>query len=334
MDLAEYYIDEQDVREWLPWGGLVRENVVRNKDGSFFGVLSYEKASVSMPALILPRGWSIWSEEQHGISSNENQLFFVICWNPFWERISDAAENALGNRKIIRKQAPDYFAEELARIANIIPSCQVLKYQEIVDFLSWALSFGEHHVPMPAIPLYFDILLANEIEAKFEGNGLSILGKSVKVLSLPSSPRDKYLDFLRKGLSDIPYRYVRRLLTMDTEAAQDEIKAYTKGWCSSRGYIKRFIMQGILLKMNGYYNEQIIFSLSDDAYLEYIHRLMSKLQLPYILEGYNLKDVWWGSLAGCFRANIRPMITGFNTLNEFLIQPVKTIERSIGASNV
>ncbi len=324
MNLAEYFIDEQDVREWLPWGGIVRKNVVRNKDYSFFGVISYNQLLSPIPPLNLPKGWSIWSEEQH--RGEETKFFFVICWNPFWSTIGEEAENALENRKVFKRKAPDYFAEELSRIAEIIrktdPSCKVLEYQEIIDFLVFSLSFGENHVLMPEVPLYLDVALTEGINAEFKDNDITILGKTVVVLSLPSCPRGDLLNAVRKEFFDIPYRYVRRMLCMGVDEAEDKIKEYTKGWCSNRGYMKRSILDGIILPMSGYYNEQIIFSLPDDSFnqsLSFVREFMDNLCIPYILENFNLKDTWWGSLAGCFRANIRPIITGFDSFSDFLI---------------
>lgn len=328
MDLVEYCVDEQDEREWLPWGGIIRPTVVRNKDYSFFGVISYHGFSSPVPPVELPKGWSIWVEEQH--KGTETTYFFVVCWNPFWNTLTNESENALNGKKIQRRKAPDYFAEELSRIAEILQkfdsSCRVLEYQEIVDFLAFSLSFGENYVKLPEIPLYLDVILTEGLDITFEDNDLTIFNKIVVVLSLPTCPRGDLLDTIRREFTDIPYRYVRRILCMNTNEAENKMKVYTKGWCSRRGYMKRAIMDGIMLPMSGYYNEQILFSLAEDSSdesLHYVRDFMDKLYIPYILEKFNLKDVWWGSLAGCFRANIRPIITSFDTLSDFLIQPAK-----------
>ena len=136
--LKEFYIDERSVSEWLPWGGLVRANVVKNKDDSFFGVLAHGTLSAVVPAVEFPRGWSLWAEQQHLTTSD--RFYLVVCWNPFWKkRDHDVADNALMDRTIQRKQAVNYFSEELSRIAEGIRnsgvSCRILEYQEIVDFL-------------------------------------------------------------------------------------------------------------------------------------------------------------------------------------------------------
>lgn len=326
MDLAEYCIDEQDEREWLPWGAIVRPTVVRNKDYSFFGVISYHRYSSPAMPIILPKGWSMWSEEQH--KGEITNFFLVICWNPFWSTLGDETENALKGRKIPRRKAPDYFMEELFRIAEtfrqVASPCRVLEYQELLDFLSFSLSFGENYVKMPEIPLYLDVILSEGVDITFEENDLTIFNKTVVVLSFPSCPRGDLLDAIRNELVEIPYRYVRRILCMNVDEAEAKMREYTHGWCSSRAYMKRAIMDGLILPISGYYNEQILFSLPAAFFhesLHYVRGFMDQLYLPYILENFNLKDVWWGSLAGCFRANIRPMITSFDTLGDFLIQP-------------
>lgn len=336
--LREYFIDERSVGEWLPWGGLVRDSVAKSKDGSFFGILEHGPLPAEeIPAIDFPKGWSLWAEQQH--TGKEDRFFLVVCWNPFWGAIDhDAAENALMGRKIRRRQTADYFLEELSRIADGIrrvdASCRILEHQEILDFLSFSLSLGETHAEMPEAPLYLDVLLSEPLHAAFEENGLSVCGKSVMVLSLPSFPRGAVLDEIRQIFSGISFRYVRRLLAMNEEDAEAGMKTYAKGWCRGRGYIKRAILDGLLSDMNGYADEQIIFLLSPEIRgqaIPHIRSRMDALGIPYILETYNLKDVWWGSLAGCFRANIRPILSGFGTFREFLIQPQKA---EGGASDV
>lgn len=336
LDLAEYFIDEQDEREWLPWGGLVKDGVVRNKDDSFFGVLAYDDLSKPVPPLVLPKGWTIWSEQQH--LPAEDHFYCVVCWNPFWSTLGEEAENAISGRRVKRKYASGYFEEELSRIADEFrkadSSCRILEYQEVFDFLSFSLSFGENHVQMPEVPLYLDVLLTEGVGAEFEENSLSVMGKEVSIVSLTACPRDAILDTLRNGLFGIPYRYVRRLLAMEEEDAKADLNAYTKNWCGSRGYLKRSVLHGILSRMNGYYNEQIIFPLADETRekaLPYVRKLLDDLCISYVFEKYNLKDTWWGSLAGCFRANIRPNVTGFPSLSDFLVQPQK---KAGGAASV
>lgn len=326
--IREYFIDEFAVGEWLPWGGIVRDNVVKNKDGSFLGIVEYEAvASSTIPAIDFPKGWALWSEQQH--VEEKDRFFLVVCWNPFFGALDhDDIENALLGRSVRRGQAADYFVEELSRLADNLRSggstCRILEYQEILDFLSFSLSVGKTHVDMPEVPLYLDVLLSEPIHAEFEENGLSVCDSSLVVLTFPAFPRGALLDEIRHIFSGIPFRYVRRLLAMTQAEAEAEWKVYTKNWCRHRGYIKRAVLDGILSPMSGYADEHMIFLLAPDIHEKavfYLRSRMDALGLPYILENYNAKDVWWGSLAGCFRANIRPILFGFRSFTDFLIAP-------------
>jgi len=53
----------------------------------------------------------------------------------------------------------------------------------------------------------------------------------------------------------------------------------------------------------------------EEAYLE---KLLGTLGIPYIVEDYNAKDLWWGSLPGLFRAGLVPPLCGFSSLEELL----------------
>ena len=57
------------VEEWLPWGGIVRPDVMKQKDGSMFSIIEYEPYSYMLdaeyPKWNFRRGWVIWQEIQH-----------------------------------------------------------------------------------------------------------------------------------------------------------------------------------------------------------------------------------------------------------------------------
>ena len=76
-----------------------------------------------------------------------------------------------------------------------------------------------------------------------------------------------------------------------------------------------------LQRLNGYYNNQTIALVSKEDYARteaYLEKLLGTLGLPYIVEDYNAKDLWWGSLPGLFRAAVVPPICGFRTIEELL----------------
>lgn len=326
MGLKEYFIDDTAVHEWLPWGALVRKNVMRNKDESYIGILEYTPGKRAVPNpqdFPLKKGWSLWSERQHG--AERDRYFLAVCWNPFWGKISKTAENTLHDANVDRRQAADYFAKELETFTKAIggtTDCSVLEYQEILDFLSFSLSIGETRLIMPEIPIYLDVLLSRDLRTDFQENGITLNDKPLVAFSLPSLPRGETLDTLFQAFGKTSYRYVRRLLAFDHDGAKDEIKGYMERWCDHRGYVKKAISKGLVLPLSGYYSEQFFLTVPADAHervLQYCRTVAGSLRLPFILEDFNLKDIWWGNLAGCFRANINPVITGFDSLGDFLI---------------
>lgn len=327
MSLKEYDIDDTAIAEWLPWGGLVHPNVMKNKDGSFFGIIEYKPYLSQENRKIKDRkyqnGWIIWSEKQHW--QGTDHYFLTISWNPFYDRLLKA-ENTLHSYPVYEKNAAAYFAKEMESFAediSVVTTCQLLAYQEILDFLSFTLSLGENSVIMPQVPLYLDVLLSKDLNAKFLENGISINGKQMLVLTLPAIPEMPIMGILYKAFESIPYRYVQRLLLFDKNKAQEDLEKYVSKWCSGRKSLRKMMVADILSNLNGYYSASLIFLLPDEIYNEmrdYCKAVLDTLECPYFLENYNLKDVWWGSLPSVFRANITAPICGFMYLDELLVQ--------------
>ena len=53
---------------------------------------------------------------------------------------------------------------------------------------------------------------------------------------------------------------------------------------------------------------------------------MQERELLYVLESYNLKDVWWGSLSGMYLANITPPLVGFSSAENLLLSRTAKVE--------
>ena len=72
--VSQFGLKSTDIEEWIPWGGIVHPNVVRQKDGSLFGIIQYEVYDDDIDERIdvheLRRGWSIWMEHQHDASTD------------------------------------------------------------------------------------------------------------------------------------------------------------------------------------------------------------------------------------------------------------------------
>ena len=134
----------------------------------------------------------------------------------------------------------------------------------------------------------------------------------------------------------IPCRHTQRLLLFGKKEAEKELRSYTGKWCPSRRYIKELLTEGVLGQLNGYYTNEIILLIPKeefDTVTAYLHRLMYARALPYAIEDYNAKDLWWGSLPGMFTAGLVPPLCGFAALEDLLnveqIIPVKEEDEEV-----
>lgn len=78
MSWKEYEIDDEDVAEWLPWDGLILDNVMRNKDDSFLSIIQYDPylANENIQKQQFLNGWNFWSEKQH--RQGEDKCFLIV----------------------------------------------------------------------------------------------------------------------------------------------------------------------------------------------------------------------------------------------------------------
>lgn len=327
MTWKEYEIDDNDIAEWISWGGIVKDSVMENKDHSFLSVIRYEpymKAQCSyMKNFAFKKGWSIWTEKQN--RNGMSQQFLVVSWNPNYDK-SDNAANTLSGQVVNVKDVSMFFEREIASIQKemaTITSCEVIKEQEFLDFLTFTLSLGEHSVVMPDITLYLDVLLTQDIDFSFLENGISINRKNIMILTLPSIAEMSIMDILYKAFSRFSYRYVQRMLLFDKKGAKEDLEKYISKWCGGRKSLKDIITDNLLSNLNGYYNASFIFLIEPDIQAEmmaYCQMTLNELEIPYLFEEYNLKDVWWGCLPGMFRANIVAPVVGFSHLEDLLVQ--------------
>lgn len=331
----EYEMDPTCVSDWLSWGGLVHPNIMRGKDDSFFGVVAYQPYHpIPDQPITLPEwknGWSLWSEHQH--QPEQDNYYLVLCWNPFFNR-----GNIINGivKSIKWEEAKKSFLAMLLDIQHAlsqVTACRLLAYQEILDFLRFTLAINSnHHVDMPEVPLYLDALLSQDIDLDFTHSHLRIDGKKLCVVSFPAMMTDRQLSFIESAFSDFSYRQVRRLLLFSSKRAQKEEIWYTANWCPGRNSIRRLINQNILSKLNGYHMEALFLPFSEEEYpmqKRKLCHLLDRMQLPYRIENYHQKNVWWGSLPGMFRSNVDPPIIGFQSLDDLLFH----IEKE-GTANV
>lgn len=322
MFFSDFAVDDKAVHEWLSWGGIYKYPfVLRQKDGSYFTVIKYDEYERTDETIVgrnFKNGWAVWSETQ--CVSGEYCHYLTVLFNPFLSGDGQYVTNTLQNKVAYGKEL-DHFVLEMEKLLsdmNTVTEARFLEYGELMDFLSFTLSLGEDFAEMPPVPLYFDVLLSQNLKIDFKENDIFINGKRVFVLSLPSMPD---VTKIAEGFSNYSWRYVRRLLIFSPEAAVKDMKKYAVKWASGRNVIKEYVLRDILGGINGYYAGSFIFLLDEKDYDD-VYALAEQIcqteQIPYVIESFNLKDVWWGSLPGLFRANVVPPVVGFDSVEDLL----------------
>lgn len=327
MSLQEYNVDINKIEEWVPWGGLTMPHVLENKDGSFVAIVQYDQYPPNPQNFDLPefcRGWVVTVEEQHFKNPEtlkmESKYFIVFCWNPF-KLNSGIIRNTL-NKPVRIENALKYFGTIVLQLADRlskVTKVKVLEYQEILDFLAFSISFKPQGPAMPEIPLCIDVLMTQNLEIHFAPNSVR-QGKShfviYTILGMPDLKKVFY------AFMPLQYRHVKRVLCFNKKQSEKVMKGYSNHWCPKRKYMKNAIL-GDLLDGNllGYYSEYFIFLVPDEymgQVLSFNEDLFTKKRIGYRLESFNAKDIWWGSLPGCFRADIHTPIIGFKDVDELM----------------
>lgn len=325
MSFQEYKVDMTKIYEWLPWGGLTLPNAMEQKDGSFVGVIQYEPYTVNSPAIELPdfpRGWTLLVDRHHFAGMEANYL--TVTWNPFFQKDGKVI-NTLGDNLADKTKCRDYFTMEIETLAETIGNVtqtHALHHKELLDYFTDSLNFHKHTVAWPEVPLFLDVLLSQDTKFQMEKNGIRIDNDRIIVVSLMGMPQLKKLFHMIEG---VPYRHVRRLVTLNQKQTELDKKRYTRGWCSGRHYILKGICDDLLAgTLHGYYNECLVFCMDDlnyDRFLEFLTNFLNREQFLYRIEDYNLKDIWWGTIPGIFRADVEPPAIGFAELGDLLLHP-------------
>ena len=331
--LNEFGLQSTAIEEWIPWGGIVRPSVMKQKNGSMFSIITYHPyttdLSTTLPLWEFRRGWVIWNEHQH-CADMPGQDYLILGWNPFYATGRTYVENAL-RPKISINETVDYFEKEVhSFLADFqkITSARLLEYQEIMDVLSFSLSMGDDRQELPDCPLYMDALLSQDIDFQFGGNDVFINGKRVCVVSL-FVPNE--MDKIYSCLKHMTYRHTRRLLLFNEKEAKRDVLRYTGKWFPTRSVLRRMATDDIISTYNGYYTDTFLFHLdqtNDEPFRAFFTDVLDREYLPYIVEEYNLKKVFWGSLPGLYLANADPPITGFQYLAEFLHAHIEAQEEN------
>ncbi len=327
--IKKFGLESKDIEEYLPWGGIIRPGVMRQKDNSYFSIIEYQPYEVYEDQLLdakkwaFRRGWIIWSEHQH-IPGSKGKNFLVICWNPF-HSVTGKVINTLDKVISMQKETAYFekkvksFVEDLSAITEV----KLLEYQELLDVLSFSLTFGDTHVEMPEVPLYIDALLAEYMKLRTTENNVFINDKELLALSINGSmEQDKIYPLLK----NVTFRHNKRLICFNHKQASQQMARYTQSWFPKRMTVRNMAMENIISNFNGYYTESLLFLLDKEnasSLREYVVDLLQANGIAFIPEMFNLKSVLWGTIPGLFLANTKPPIQGFPNMSSILYGKVK-----------
>jgi hypothetical protein len=330
----EYSLENKEVQDWVVWEALTHESVLRSKDDSVLGVIRYkpfqrkEGAGISLPAF--SQGWVMNIEEQHG--EEGESCFLTLTWNPFLSLKGDKVENALGENTAMTLDAMEqHMFSVLDTLASRFPpeaEAKILKYQEIIDYLAFSLSHGRMYVEMPDVPVDLDVYLTQDFTADFSKNLITFGEETFLILTLPA-----FLGAMEKTLrriieemehAHIPCRHVQRILFFDEKEARKEMERRDRMglWCRSRKYIKELIEAPLHGKFYGYYNNTLVALVKTEDYgrtVAYLRKLFYETQEFYVIENFNAKQRWWGTIPAHFRAGVAAPICAFQSLEDLLM---------------
>ena len=334
MTWKEYELTNRTIADWLPWSAITHENVMRCRDdGSVFGIIRYQpfrslagkQQRIALPSL--GRGWCFWVEEQCA-SPDELSCYLTVFWNPF-EKTDGMIRNAPDGEPVRLADMEEALAVFLHRLARSFPEeaeAKVLAYQEIIDVLVYTLAMNRARFEMPDPPVDLDAFLTQDLEFDFSQNRVRLNGEGFLVVSLPSvvGSSNRIIDELLQTLAGrgCPGRHVQRISLFDEAAAKKEMRKYTGRWCISRHYIKELLLKDAIGNLNGYYNHQLIFLLPEaesSRQIAFLEQKLTDAGLPFVLEDFNAKSFWWGSIPAIHTAAVCPPICCFDAIEELLV---------------
>ena len=125
MSWKEYKLQNKRAAEHLSWGGITHPNILRCKDDSVLGIISYqpyrmeeETQRIALPSF--QSGWSIWFEEQQE-RTGVRHSYLTVSWMPF-RSMDGKVKNTLTGEKIKIEALEDALAAALHTLAASFPA--------------------------------------------------------------------------------------------------------------------------------------------------------------------------------------------------------------------
>jgi len=283
----EYNVDLSKLYNWLPWGGLISPQVIRNKDGSLMGFIRYEKVAhnhlkvesgqtgeenseVAHYGQDFGPGWAIWSELCH--CGGRDELTLTLCWNPFHDKQSSCIINALTSDGLPLGKAEEHFEAVLQELCRDMESygAKLLQYEEAMRYLGSTLTGEPCQIAMYNPPIYLDAVLSRGVDFRVFGaktdkkNELEIGGKAITVATPLGEPELPIMGKLFEAFHVMDYRFVRRFLFWDEAGTMKQLNGYMRTWCKGRRTLKDFMSGQLLKSFNGVFTEAFIFRMAED----------------------------------------------------------------------
>ena len=328
--LEDYELDYGKPYAWLSWGGLILPEVVRNKDGSLMGFVRYGNGvGEGKLRMDYPDGWAMWLDKQH--LQGKDAVTLCLLWNPMKKGKSSIAWNGYGGEQVEAGKRVDHFLRVLLKLekeaASLSPGSRVLRLGEVLTYLKTALQMVPEEVSMPDVPLYLDAVLSRDMDMKLfapgsaDKNRLNIRNREIVAISLKSSLRESRLALVLRAFHQMDYRFCRRVLLMPEEKLGAELKRLTGGWCRQRESITEYMLSK-QKGSGGMASDMLIFAIRPEeleARQEYIRQVLEAVDLPFVMEDFGCKQVWWSSLPGMFRAGGRQWPRKIEDWEEWLL---------------
>jgi len=309
--LEDYQHDYSKVYSWLSWGGLILPEVVRNKDGSLMGFIRYGQPTEATDEINLdyPQGWGMWLDWHYFAGDNTETL--CLLWNPIRKHSNLPAVNLCDGINRGSEAEEEYFRKVLMALSRKVPTCHVLKQEEILSYLQSTLEMQSCEVAMMEIPLYLDAVLSKDMDFKVynpngrDRNRLTIRSKEIAVVSIKDRLREDKLDMVLKAFRQMDYRFCRRCFFMQEDNLQQELEKMTANWCPKRQSVRNYMLSK-QAGSGGMISDTLVFALDSaevEEYHRYIREILEAVEVSFVMEDYNSKQCWWGTLPGMFRAN-------------------------------
>lgn len=310
LDLREHRKRPDRIADVLPWGAMVAEDVVLNKDGAFQMTLEYrgpdldsstEEELVASAEIVngvlrrLGKGWAIFAEARRSARDSypegkfpdevsqliddrrrerfcremhfESRYYLTLCYLPETEKRTRITGMFLsGGEGVSYFRYLQNFREEVYRVLGLLerifPYAEVMRDEEVLEYLHSTVSTKVHKVAVPENGMYLDGVLA---DTALLGGFYPMLGDEflgvIGIGGFPGMTQPGILDQLnRLGME---YRWCTRFIALDKGEAKREIEAYQRKWWAKRKGVSALVRELLTNEESALNDSEALLNASD-----------------------------------------------------------------------